>query len=267
MNEKPTDPISGPYILLARVLFVVFGCFAVWWGAIEFPAFWRDFVIERIATQIIAGDQFKSETLTAQSPALDNIVHAAYCRPAALRSAAIIKLRMFEVAAAANDQKDEHFNSLDKVIRSSLSCAPADPFLWLALYSVGLMKDGFEPDYLKYLRLSYQLGPSEGWIVLKRNPLVFKAFDQLSPDLREDVINEFFALLRDDFAPQTAEIFVGAAWPERDLILSRLTSLSDSEHRRFADALHERGYDLDVPGVGLAPVDSHRFAPQIRVPQ
>jgi hypothetical protein len=268
MNEKPADLVKGPYILLARGFFGMLGCFAVWWAINAFPIFWQDFSIERITTQIIAGDQFKSETLAAQGSALDNIEHAGYCRPAALRSAAIIKLRMFEVAAAANDRQNEHLDSLDKAIRNSLSCAPADPFLWLALYSVGVTKDGFKPGYLTYLRLSYLLGPREGWIVLKRNPLVFKAFDQLSPDLREKVVNEFIDMLREGrFAAQAADIFVGPAWSARDLILSHLTGLNDSERRRFADALQQRGYDLDVPGVGLAPVDSHRFAPQIRVPQ
>ena len=125
-----------------------------------------------------------------------------------------------------------------------------------------------KPDLLKYLRLSYRLGPHEGWIVLKRNPLAFAAFQQLPPDLREAAINEFAAMVRDSqFSDQAAEILIGPAWPERELILSRLTRLSDSDRRRFADELYRRGYDLNLPGVGLAPRDSHRFAPQIRVPQ
>ena len=154
------------------------------------------------------------------------------------------------------------------MIRGSLSCAPADPFLWLALYSVEVNEQGPKPDYLKYLRLSYRLGPYEGWIASKRNPLAFGAFQQLPPDLREDVIDEFFAMVHDgNFSGQAAEILIGPAWPERELISSRLTRLSDYDRRRFADELDRRGYDLNVPGVGLAPRDSHRFAPEIRVPQ
>ena len=70
-----------------------------------------------------------------------------------------------------------------------------------------------------------------------------------------------------NFSGQAAEILIGPAWPERELISSRLTRLSDYDRRRFADELYSRGYDLNVPGVGLAPRDSHRFAPEIRVPQ
>ena len=187
---------------------------------------------------------------------IDSIKKSAYCRPAALRSAAIIQLRMLEVAASANDRQhlDEQFKSLGNVIRSSLSCAPADPFLWLALYSVEITENGFKPDYLKYLRMSYRLGPHEGWIALKRNPLAFAAFQQLSPDLRESGSQRICCYVADNgFSDQAAEIFIGPAWPERELILSHLTRLTDIDRRRFADALYRRGYDLNLPGIGLAP--------------
>src|ERR1019366_8525833 len=144
--------------------------------------------------------------------------------------------------------------SLGNVIRSSLSCVPADPFLWLALYSVEVTENGFKPDYLKYLRMSYRLGPHEGWIVLKRNPLAFTVFQQLPPDLGENAINEFVAMLLDShFSDQAAEILIGPAWQEREQILSNLTRIGDVDRKRFADVLQRRGYDLNVPGIGLAP--------------
>jgi hypothetical protein len=269
MNTKLTNLVNAPYILLARSFVVILGCFAVWWGVIGFQVFQQDYAIERIANQIIAGDPFKVETLARQLPIIDRITRSAYCRPAALRSATIIQLRMLEVAASANDRQhlNEQFKSLVNMIRSSLSCAPADPFLWLALYSLEVTENGSKPDYLKYLRMSYRLGPREAWIALKRNPLAFAAFGQLPPDLGENVINEFFALIESDLWEQAAEIFVGSAWPERELILSHLSRIADKDRRRFAAALSKHGYDLDVPGIGLAPRDSHRFAPEIRVPQ
>ena len=122
------------------------------------------------------------------------------------------------------------------VIRSSLSCAPADPFLWLALYSVEVTENGFKPDYLKYLRLSYRLGPQEGWIALKRNPLAFAVFQQLPPDLGENAVNEFVAMLLESrFIDQAAEILIGPAWPERELILSQVAqhSRNDRQHSRM----------------------------------
>jgi hypothetical protein len=269
MNTKLTSLVTAPYIILVRGFVVILGCIAVWWGIIGFPVYWRDSSIYRIAIQIIAGDPFKIETLAQQLPMIDSIKKSTYCRPYALRSAAIIQLRMSEVEASKNDRQhlNEHLKSLANVIRSSLSCAPADPFLWLALYWVEVTENGFKPDYLKYLRLSYRLGPREGWIALKRNPLAFSAFQQLPPDLGENAINEFVGLLESDLTAQAVEIFIGPAWPERELILSQLTRLADNDRQRFANALSQHGYDLNVPGIGLAPHDSHRFAPEIRVPQ
>jgi hypothetical protein len=267
--EKITNWATARYMFLARSFFIILGGFAIWWGIAGFPVFWRDASIEKVATRIIAGDPYKVETLALLRPVLDTVEKAPYCRPAALRSAAIIQLRMLEVASPKTDRQhlDQSQKSLIGVIRSSLSCLPADPFLWLALYSLEVAKNGLKPEYLNYLRLSYKTGPQEGWIVLKRNPLAFKAFQRLPADIGKDVIDELFAMLHDSrFSDQAAETLIGPAWPERGLILSRLARLTDSDHQHFADALHRRGYDL-VPGIGLAPVDPHRFAPKIRVPQ
>jgi hypothetical protein len=270
MNIKLNNLVTAHYALLARSFVIALGCIAVWWGISELPLFWQDSTIEKIATQIIAGDPFKIETLAQQLPIIDSIEKSAFCRPAALRSAAIIRLRMLEMARSDKDgqRSDEQSKSVANLIRSSLSCAPADPFLWLALYLVEVNAQGLKPDYLKYLRLSYRLGPHEGWIALKRNPLAFTAFQQLTPDLGEAAVNEFVTMLLDlHFSDSAAEILIGPAWPQRELILPHLSRLTDYQRQAFAEALIRRGYDLNVPGIGLAPVESHRFAPQIRVPQ
>src|ERR1700740_1659225 len=96
MNTKLSGFVTGRYVLLAHTFTVVLGCFAVWWGIVGLPIYWQDSSIERIATQIIAGDPFKAETLAEQLPTMDSIEKSAYCRPAALRSSAIIQLRMAE---------------------------------------------------------------------------------------------------------------------------------------------------------------------------
>ena len=128
MITKLTSLVTANYILLTRSFFVILGCIAVWWGIVGFTVFWRDSSIEQMATRIIAGDTFKIETLTQQLPTIDSLKRSAYCHPAALRSAAIIQLRMVE-ASAKDRPHGEDLKSLGDVIRSSLSCAPADPLL------------------------------------------------------------------------------------------------------------------------------------------
>jgi hypothetical protein len=220
---KVTNLVTAHYIL-ARSFIVIAGCIGVWWGVIGLPTFWRESSTVRIASQVIAGEPFRVEILARQLPIIDSIKTSAYCRPAALRSAAIIQLRTVEVAASANDHEhvDKDLTSLGNMIRSSLSCSPADPFLWLALYWVEETKHGFRSDDLKYLRMSYRLGPNEGWIGIKRNRLAFMEFDQLPADLAESTINEFVGLAETNFQEQIAEIFFGPARNERNAILARL---------------------------------------------
>lgn len=259
MSSEPTALATTRYIVLIRIFIIILGCIAVTWGLVTFPVFGRQSSIERTASRIIAGESFKIETLTGQVPIIDSIERSAYCRPAALRSAAIIRLRMVEAAGSANDREhvDEHLKSLGNVIRSSLSCAPADPFLWLALYWVESTQNAFGPDDLKYLRMSYRLGPNEGWIGLKRNPVTFAVSEKLPVDLAEYAINEFVGLVAMGFYEQTAEILTGPAWRVREQLLPRLQNIDERHRRAFVDILYAKGYDVAVPGVA-PPADTLR---------
>jgi hypothetical protein len=251
MSTKLTSLVTAHYILLARSFVVILGGIAIWWGIVGFPVFWQGSSTERIAGRIIAGDPFKVEVLGRQLPIINSIETSAYCRPAALRSAAIIQLRMVEAATSANNGKhvDEQLKSLGNMIRSSLSCAPADPFLWLVLYWVESTENGSKADYLKYLRMSYLLGPSEGWIALKRNRLLFRIFEYLPPDLAEHAVSEFTALLRTYLIGEVADILTGPAWRVRDIILPHLLDVPEQQRRAFREFLYNKGYDLSVPGV------------------
>jgi hypothetical protein len=251
MSKRLTNLVPKHYILLARSFVVILGCAAVLWGFIVFPAFRQESSIERIASSVIAGDRFKSEILARQLPIIDSIQKSGYCRPSALRSAAVIRLRMVEAATSQNNraQADQHLKSLGNAIRSSLSCAPADAFLWLVLDWVEVSRSDNQSEGLKYLRMSYRLGPNEGWIALKRNRVAFAIYRQLPPDLAQDAVNEFIGLIKSKFIEQAAEIFTGPAWPERNLILLNLVRVTDQDRQLFANELYKRGYDVNIPGV------------------
>ena len=256
MSKKLINLVNAHYILLGRSFVVILGCTAVWWGIIVFPAFRQESAIGRIAGLVIAGDQFKSEILARQLPTMNRVEESGYCQPSALRSAALIRLRMVESAASQNNhaQADQRLKSLGNVIRSSLFCAPADPFLWLVLEWVEASQTGNQSGGLKYLRMSYRLGPNEGWIALKRNRVAFAMYKHLPPDLAQNAINEFIGLIKSKFIEQAADIFTGPAWPERNLILLNLVRVSDQDRQYFVDALYSRGYDLNLPGVARRDV-------------
>jgi hypothetical protein len=254
MSTKLASLLAAHYILLARSFVVILGCIAVWWGIIELPVFWRESSTERIADRIIAGEPFNSDTLSRQLPVLQAAENSPNCRPSAVRSAAIIRLRIVEYNNSSGNKShiDEQSNALRNSTRTSLSCSPADPFLWLVYYWMQSTQNGPTSEQLKYLRMSYQLGPNEGWIALKRNRLAFAIIDQLPPDLAENAIDEFVGLLDTGFYEQAAEIFTGPAWHVRNLILARLDSIPDRRLKPLANAVHRLGYEVGLPRIDEA---------------
>jgi hypothetical protein len=253
MSKKLAYLLTAHYIFIGRSFVFILGCIAIVWGIIVLPVFWQESSTERIAGLVIAGDPFKPEILAQQLPIIDRIESSGHCRPAALRSAAIIRLRMAETEMSKNgrEQIGGHLKSLSSVFRSSLSCAPADPFLWLVLYWVESTQNRIKPEYFKYLMLSYQLGRNEAWIVLKRNPVALADFERLPADLAKDAIDEFLALINNELYQQAVEILSGPAWRIRDVVLPHLATLPLRNRVAFAKVANDKDLAVEIPGVDL----------------
>ncbi len=235
---------------IARALLMAFGGAAIAWGLATLPFFWHVSSIERSAKRIIAGEPYKSDLLSTQLDHFRSIEKRSYCRPTASRAAAIVTLRQTESAADAKTQAiAERLKRLDDSIISALSCSPADPFLWMVLYWVRLSENVSLPEALKFLHMSYRLGPNEGWIALKRNRLSFSIFSKLPADMAEQALEEFVALVDTNFIEDAADIFVGPAWPERDMIVPRLARVPLQNRQWFSDAIRARGRDITIPGT------------------
>jgi hypothetical protein len=235
--------------IAARISLVSLGVLAVAWGAQAMAVFARQATIERVAARVVNGDPFKSEVLATLVPQLEAAERAERCRPAALHSAAIIRTRIAEQALTDSRDIDASLASLSDSIHRSLACTPADPFLWFVLYWVESNRNGFQAGYLNYLRLSYQLGPNEAWIALKRNRYVLAVFQQLPSDLAQMAIAEFARLLDTGLYAETVAILTGPGWRERDLLLPRLKDVAEHHRQAFAMRLYKLGYDVDVPGI------------------
>jgi hypothetical protein len=243
--------LAGNFGIIVRSLLMLLGCAAVWWGFVVHQVAAKETLIERIANKIIAGEVYKSQTLTQQLPTINLIDSSAYCEPAAIRSATIIKLRLVEVRAISNDHvvQDESLKFLIKDIDRSLSCEPADPFLWLVLFWMKNLNDGTKSEYLNLLRLSYRLGKNEGWIAIKRNYIAFSMFRQLPPDLADAALDEFVRLVESKLFDRAQEIFIGPAWPERNLILKKMARIPSQDRQYFLDMIRKRGKDINELGI------------------
>lgn len=243
--------VPGRHITLARIPLIALGCAALMWGSTVMPTFWQHARLELVAKRIVNGEQFNIERLRNELTSVATVEQSTFCRAAALRSAAIIRLRVAEQALSTGSRPDvdAQTSSASDTIFAALSCAPGDAFLWLALYWIDATQNGFRQQNLKYLRMSYELGPNEGWIAVKRNRLAFDIFPQLPPDLAERTIEEFVALLETGLYEQIVDIFTGPAWPVHDIILPRLSEVTERNRREFSKILHGRGYDVTIPGI------------------
>lgn len=236
---------------VVRVYLFCVGIFAIGWAVNVFPVFWTESTLDRIAGRIIEGQVFKVADLNKFLPLIDQAERATVCRPASLRSAAIIRLRLLEEAKRAADQPniDRSFDELTTSIQVSLKCSPADPFLWLVLSWIESTRHGFNQRALDSLQLSYETGPYEGWIALKRSPFALAQFDQLSLALRERVISEFAGLVNSGFHREAAEILIGPGWRWREKLLPRLETAKQIDRVAFEREVYRSGHEVEVPGV------------------
>jgi hypothetical protein len=239
--------------LSARVFTLGLGALAVAWGGSLLPQFWHQSLLQRTATRIIYNDEFKVEALQPLLPLIEAAEQEAYCQPSILHSAAIIRLRLMESAIATGQRQsiDPARKKLRTTILSSLACAPADPFLWLVLYWIEVSQDGFEPDLLKYLRMSYETGPAEGWVAVKRNRLALAVYNKLPDDLAAKAVREFANLVKSNFTREAVEILAGPGWPIQDILLKSLEDVPERDRANFAKALYVRELDVQVPGIAM----------------
>jgi hypothetical protein len=245
MHDTTTSNISAIKLTLQTSAMLV-GLIGIVWGVSEFSALREESTIKKIAERILVGDVYKYEILLKRASLVEPTQRPELCRPLTVRSAAVIRLRLAEISDnSALGPAPVRTNLAVDAIRESLACSPADPFFWLALYAL-------EPSApLNYLTASYRLGPNEGWIALKRNPVSFTNFDELPEDLRRIVVQEFVRIVEMDTIDDAVKIFVGPAWDNKELILSQLDQVPLPQRHKFQSALTGKGYDVLVPGTSF----------------
>jgi hypothetical protein len=241
-------------LILARLFMLAVGAAAIGWTIAVMPQFRASTPIANVAAHIIAGETYKPDVLQAFADGLDNSRTAAL-RSSDLSKAAIIRLRQVENAIAIGDRQviDARFAALGHAIDAALMNAPYDPFLWLVLFSLDNNRSGFSPAHLRYLQMSYALGPNEGWIAVKRNRIALAVFSALPPDLADAATSEFVGLVRSHFYSEAADIVAGPARPIRALLFARLKDVKEADRQALSKLLYDRGLD-DIPVPGIAPL-------------
>jgi hypothetical protein len=238
---------------VTRLILAIAGLMAMAWACAVFPVFWSENSIVDVARAVIAGEVFKPDVLAAVD-ALSEAKGGSTIRSSVLGKAAVIRVRQTEdaIRAGAPELINQRLDSLARIVNRTFRNAPDDPFLWLVQFWLDSTRNGLRPESLRFLRMSYDLGPYEGWIAAKRNGFALAAFPDLPSDLAERAISEFVGLVRWGMVADAAAIAAATPAPLRRILFSRLQDVDYPQRRTFANAIYARELD-DVPVPGIAP--------------
>jgi hypothetical protein len=236
-----------------RIFLALLGIISIGWGTIFVSIDADHAAIDRAAKRIMRGEAFKPAVLLDFERLAEAVERESSCWPRSIRSAAVIRVQLAEIANSIADpiSIDRSMMTLRATIQRSLSCSPDDPFLWFVLYWVEVSQGGFRPELIEYLRKSYELGPYEGWIGLRRSRFALAVYQQLPEDVAKKVVSEFAVLLNSGFVAEMVANLSGPGWPVRDVLISNLYWVKQIEREAFANELSRNGFEVSVPGIEL----------------
>jgi hypothetical protein len=242
--------VSVPY-LAARAFICILGLVAVTWVGLVFPTFWQQLSLSQIASEYVRGHALPMPLLLDEARQTHRAEQATLCNPTTLHDVVILRLAIVEEAMQQTNTQliSSTYSPLDDAISGALACTPTDSAAWLILFWQELIRHrSAETNTMNYLRLSYMLGPNEGWIALWRNHLAVTIFEQLPDDLKNDALDEFVKLVATErLYRETAAIFGQAAPVVRGLIIQRLGNIAALPRQIFVKVLYEKGLAQGIP--------------------
>jgi hypothetical protein len=242
-----------PMALLVRALSLTLGAGAILWGSFFFPAFREDAPLHSIASDYLLGRGFSDELLLDGAKPRASPAPIPFCNPTELHDEVILRLGVLNAALKERPRQavlNSNYTVLQEATRRALSCAPFDSFSWLTLFWLDATQHGVDSQNLRYLRLSYALGPNEAWIAVWRSRLAILAFAQLPSDVADEALSEFVRLVDAGYLySEAAAIFASASPAVQGSLIERVKSANIVHRRIFAQTLYDKGFDVSVPGV------------------
>lgn len=238
---------TGITCLLAAVL----GLGGVAWSAITLPTFWRQLPLEQFANRITRGETFPVDRLEEKLRLYREAGSPVRCNATAAHDTAVVDLAIVRGQFDASSETDARLERSRNIVVEALSCLPSDPYLWFSLFQIESLRVGLRQEYLRYLDMSYQVGPNEGWLAIPRNRAAFAIFPALPEALQSKVIDEFCLLLRSELYAEAIEIFLGAARPHQAELVSRMGAVPIRNRQLFAVQLARKGIDAHIPGTSV----------------
>jgi hypothetical protein len=236
---------------VARLLVATFAACAIAWSAEVIPLHQINRPFADTANAILSGEIFDATRLHAVMDKFD-AGPPQVLEGSGLDGVALIRIFLLEqqLKSATREVSISDYNQLRLSVSTALAQSPANAFMWLSAFWLKRLRGDPAADDLNLLRMSYRLGPNEGWIAVRRSPLSLAAFPSLPHDLEEEALQEFVGLVRSGFYADAANVLAGPGWPIRRQLLDGLINLEEDNRRQFASTLASRDLeDVVVPGL------------------
>lgn len=242
---------SPGWRIAVRIVVCAVGVVAVTWGLFFLPLFWQQGPLNRVASQVRQGHLFKGQALLGEASRVEAVEQKSFCNPAELRNLVVLHVAILNGASAVADRMplDAEQAAVDAAAREALSCEPSNSFAWLVLFWIDASKYGVNTKNVRYLHMSYALGPNEGWIALWRNRLAIAVFQQLPSELEDMAVVEFVKLVETGgMYAEAASVYGSAASEVQSRIIAQLKTAKATPRQVFAATLYDKGFDVDIPG-------------------
>ncbi|MFK4489230.1 hypothetical protein [Bradyrhizobium sp. USDA 336] len=236
---------------MLRALLFLLGLLGAFWSLAALPSFWRTILARDATTRIIADERLKVGALNDIMTRIQTDPVPSIQQPELPLAEALISLR---IAGEAMDQKnpdkaDRDMQTAQHHLISALRTSPLHSYLWLMLYSVDTMRNGFDLKAVSYLDKSYLTGPHEGWVALRRNRLALAIFPMLGDRRQEAVVSEFAEMVDADLTEEAAMNLKGIGWAQRDRLLAALGEVDVSSKNSLLKRLQADGINVKIPGL------------------
>jgi hypothetical protein len=238
--------------LLGRLLLLPLCAFALWWAARALTIDREVAPLTRLADRVLNGEAFSLEALTSVLPQVEQIRQLPRCAAGNRWPAVVIQTRILEGATAAGDGAlaARMLARLGDDTRDLLACSPHDAYAWFARFQVRTYENGFRDADLPLLEKSIELGPREGWLILKRLQIMVDVADALPPGLRDRIPHDFAALAANpNYAEHVVEILGELPFERRQLLLDALVDIPEERRANLKWRLGRRLIQGEVPGL------------------
>ncbi|WP_049819999.1 hypothetical protein [Bradyrhizobium japonicum] len=236
---------------ITRLLVTVLALGGLAWSAAMLPTSWRQLPLEQFSNRITRGETFPVDRLEEKLRLYRETSKLVRCNASASHDMAVVDLAIVRGQFDASSKTDAALERGRNTVVEALSCLPSDPYLWFSLFQIESLRMGLRQEYLRYLDMSYQVGPNEGWLAIPRNRAAFAILPALSETLQSKVIDEFCLLLRSELYAEAIEIFLGAARLHQAQLVKRMDSVPAKNRQIFAVQLARKGIDARIPGTSV----------------